>query len=104
LTSTCTPPRSSMRVATLRPTICAAPAETDCQRRAQVENLVGAGGVRYDLGFQLYWRSLGKRASFALKFGFIAEMREVCRGVWGGGRGEGISTGPQCECRLSCVY
>ena len=62
-----------MRVATLRPTICAAPAETDCQRRAQVENLVGAGGVRYDLGFQLYWRSLGKRASFALKFGFIAE-------------------------------
>ena len=64
-----------MRVATLRPTICAAPAETDChcQRTAQVENLVGAGGIRYNLGFQLYWRSLGKRASFALKFGFIAE-------------------------------
>ena len=49
------------------------PAATDCQRRAQVENLVGAQRYGTISRLQLYGRSIGKRASFALKFGFIAE-------------------------------
>ena len=37
------------------------------------KTLVGAQRIRYDLAFSTYERSIGKRASFALKFGFIAE-------------------------------
>ena len=54
------------------------PAATSLQTR------LSRSSVRYDLGFQLYWRSLGKRASFALKFGFIAEKFAQAYGGKGG--------------------
>ena len=42
--------------------------------------------IRYDLAFTTYGRSIGERASFALKFGFIAEKfaQPQAYGVKGG--------------------